>query len=90
MTPSCPACQKKSGPRIVYRRTKKTERKIEVLYGDLAYMGLNNFLWVLVLAAVVDVDDHLTVIFFYYPLKTKASGRVLTCVQEVVLWICNF
>eukprot|EP00971_Amphidinium_carterae_P223197 4428836-Amphidinium_carterae.1 len=57
--PSCPACQKESGPRIVHKRTKKSERKIGVLHEDLAHMGLglNKFLWVLVLAAVVEVDD---------------------------------
>eukprot|EP00971_Amphidinium_carterae_P046963 924872-Amphidinium_carterae.1 len=82
--PSCPACQKDSGPRIVHKRTKKSERKIGVMHGDQAHMGpgLNKFLWVLVLAAVVDLDDILTVIPFYYPLENKASERVLTCVRE--------
>eukprot|EP00971_Amphidinium_carterae_P110260 2184428-Amphidinium_carterae.1 len=51
--------------------------------------GLNKFLWVLVLAAVVEVDDKLTVIPFYYPLENKTSERVLTCVKEVILWIRN-
>eukprot|EP00971_Amphidinium_carterae_P157379 3119718-Amphidinium_carterae.2 len=89
--PSCPACQKESGPRIVHKRTKASERKIGVLHGDLAHMGLglNKFLWVLVLVAVVEVDDILTVIPFDYPLDNKASERVLTCVREVILWIRN-
>eukprot|EP00971_Amphidinium_carterae_P003370 66397-Amphidinium_carterae.1 len=89
--PSCPACQRESGPRIVHKRTKASERKIGVLHGDLAHMGpgLNKFLWVLVLAAVVEVDDILTVVPFYYPLEIKASERVLTCVKEVILWIRN-
>eukprot|EP00971_Amphidinium_carterae_P320455 6369678-Amphidinium_carterae.1 len=47
--------------------------------------GLNKFLWVLVLAAAVEVDDILTVIPFYYPLENKALERVLTCVREVIV-----
>eukprot|EP00971_Amphidinium_carterae_P251804 4999390-Amphidinium_carterae.1 len=67
------------------------ERKIGVLHGDLARMGpgLNKFLWVLVLAAVMEVDDILTVIPFHNPLESKAPERVLTCVREVILWIRN-
>eukprot|EP00971_Amphidinium_carterae_P008319 164221-Amphidinium_carterae.1 len=51
--------------------------------------GMNKFLWVLVLAAVVEVEDTLVVIPFYYPLENKALERVLTCVTEVILWIRN-
>eukprot|EP00971_Amphidinium_carterae_P310068 6161499-Amphidinium_carterae.1 len=56
--PSCSACQKESGPRIVHKRTKASERKIGVLHGDHMGPGLNKFLWVLVLAAVVEVDGE--------------------------------
>eukprot|EP00971_Amphidinium_carterae_P315125 6263834-Amphidinium_carterae.1 len=41
------------------------------------------------MVAVVGVEDILTVIPFYYPIENKASERVLTCVREVILWICK-
>eukprot|EP00971_Amphidinium_carterae_P137012 2715189-Amphidinium_carterae.1 len=37
--------------------------------------------------AVVEVENTLTVIPFYYPLENKTSEKVLTCVSEVILWI---
>eukprot|EP00971_Amphidinium_carterae_P002958 58050-Amphidinium_carterae.1 len=90
--PSCPACQRESDPRTVHKRTKALERKIGVLHGDLAHMGpgLHKYLWVLVLAAVVEVENNLTVIPFYYPLENKASEKVLKCVSEAILWVKNF
>eukprot|EP00971_Amphidinium_carterae_P057829 1143725-Amphidinium_carterae.1 len=44
---------------------------------------------VLVLGAVVEVENMLTVIPFYYPMENKASNTVLKCVSEVILWIRN-